>query len=111
MNNIEKDNWPHRTNKRKSMLGRVYLYVEEMINRKYPQPRKGQLEKHIEVAREKRLSERYIRGSLKQTQTALLVCWRSLNNIVRKIGIPKCDHNCHKCSFLCSLRRVITNGK
>ena len=43
--------------------------------------------------------------------TAPSACWRSLEYVLRKIGFPKCDHNCHRCSFGCSLRRIITNGK
>ena len=64
MNNFESANWPHIIKNEKNMLGRAYLIAVEMVNRKYPQPRKGGLEDHIEVAKEKRLSERYIRGNL-----------------------------------------------
>lgn len=107
MKNNVKDNRSHIVEKGKSMLGRVYLYVEEMINRKYPQHRKGSLEDHIEVAKKLPLSERYIRGSLKQTQTALQVCWRSLNNRIRnyieqKSKVPQ---------YLSGLRKKKRNGK
>ena len=44
-------------------------------------------------------------------QTAPSACRRSLEFVLRSIGFPKCDNNCHRCSFGCSLRRIITNGK
>lgn len=107
MKNNVKDKWSHIVEKGKSMLGRVYLIAAEMANRKYPQHRKGSLEDHIEVAKKLPLSERYIRGSLKQTQTALQVCWRSLNNRIRnyieqKSKVPQ---------YLSGLRKKKRNGK
>jgi len=35
---------------------------------------------------------------------------RTLTALYRRLQIPKCDHNCHKCSFMCSLRKQIENG-
>tara|TARA_B100001057_G_scaffold173084_1_gene173791 strand:+ start:1355 stop:1666 length:312 start_codon:yes stop_codon:yes gene_type:complete len=103
MNNFESANWPHIVKKEKNMLGRVYLYVEEMINRKYPQPRKGGLEEHIEVAKEKRLSERYIRGNLADAFGVL----RSLKDKVRN----KIELKSKVPQYLSGLRKKKRNGK
>ena len=107
MNNFEIANWPHIVRKGKSMLGRAYLIAVEMVNRKSPQHRKGSLENHYEGAKEKRLSERYIRGSLKQLQTALQVCWRSLKDKVRN----KIELKSKVPQYLSGLRKKKRNGK
>tara|TARA_B100000214_G_scaffold302691_1_gene233319 strand:- start:33 stop:344 length:312 start_codon:yes stop_codon:yes gene_type:complete len=103
MNNFESANWPHIIKKEKNMLGRVYLYVEEMINRKYPQPRKGTLEGHIEKAKEKRLSERYIRGNLADAFGVL----RSLKTRIRNY----IDGKDRSPKYLSGLRKKKRNGK
>ena len=42
MNNFEIAKWPHIVKKEKDMLGRVFLYAEEMANRKHAQrPHRG----------------------------------------------------------------------
>ena len=83
------------------MLGHCMIIAEEMSNKQNTPQRP-----HREGMKESKLS-----SISKWSQTAPTACWRSLEYILRKIGIPKCDNNCHKCSFGCSLRRIITNGK
>ncbi len=76
------------------MLGQTISISEEMSDKQNtPQrPHRGDMIKN-------KLSE-----ALKWSLTAPTA-------LLRKFRIPKCDHNCHKCSFLCSLRRILTNGK
>ena len=76
------------------MLGQTISISEEM-NDKQNTPQRP----HRKDMIKNKLSE-----ALKWFQTAPTA-------LLRKLQIPKCDHNCHKCSFLCSLRRILTNGK
>ena len=78
------------------MLGHIYLWVSERTNSKYAQ----------------RSHRTYKRRQPKSIFRVAIECIQTAPSaLLRKLQIPKCDHNCHKCSFLCSLRRVITNGK
>ena len=72
------------------MLGHCMVIAEEMSDKQNtPQrPHRGDMIKN-------KLSE-----ALKWSQTAPTA-------LLRKFRLPKCDHNCHKCSFLCSLLRSL----
>jgi len=72
------------------MLGQTISISEEMSDKQNtPQrPHRGDMIKN-------KLSE-----VLKWSQTAPTA-------LLRKFRLPKCDHNCHKCSFLCSLLRSL----
>ena len=45
-----------------------------------------------------------------QSLSITMALQRTLTALYRRLHIPKCDHNCHKCSFMCSLRKQIENG-
>ena len=45
-----------------------------------------------------------------QSLSITMTLQRTLTALYRKLQIPKCDHNCHKCSFMCSLRKELING-
>ena len=103
MNNFESAKWPHRIEKEKGMLARVYLYVEEMINRKHPQKHKGLLEDHLTGGQRDKLTERYIRGNLADAFGVL----RSLKTRIRNY----IDGKDRSPKYLSGLRRNKRNGK
>ena len=95
MNNFEMANWPHIVRKGKSMLGRVFLYVEEMANRKHAQrPHRGgrRVFKLTEV--------------LKRTLTAPTAYLRSLKDKVRN----KIEQKGKVPQYLSGLRKKKRNG-
>ena len=106
MNYFESSQWAHIV---KKWLSNKLKKTTSELEEKYPQPSKqgGQLEVLLGHLKDIPLSERYIRGSLKRTQTALQVCWRSLNNRIRnyieqKSKVPQ---------YLSGLRKKKRNGK
>tara|TARA_B100000003_G_scaffold86181_1_gene77207 strand:- start:602 stop:898 length:297 start_codon:yes stop_codon:yes gene_type:complete len=96
MNNFEIAKWPHIVKKEKDMLGRVFLYAEEMANRKHAQrPHRGgrRVFKLTEV--------------LKRTLTAPTAYLRSLKDKVRN----KIEQKDKTPRYLSGLRKQNRNGK